>query len=280
MIKRITFLGRGRHANIQRVLQLAGIGLALAYGLATMPLQAQTLRQTLADVHQEQTSHGAAPQTEQRSMLGVARAYLDVVKYRRLLELSEANVRSLAQQVAYRNAHYERKLSTRTELAQTQARQAEAQARQAKIRAELKIAESVFLRDVGSVPGALAPVQENSLPDLPENLEALLAEKASVDAPLRQHISEIWWRLQAARHEVEAYLTAVEASKVAYEGVSAERDVLGELTLMEVLNAEQEVFQFEVALVHARFEMLFLSLELLEALGRLESDLLGLSQAP
>lgn len=300
--------------------------------------------------------------TEQNVMLDVARAYLNVLQYRKLLALNEANERSLARQVEYRTAYFQRRLGTRTELAQARARHAGAQARLDRVRAELDIAESAFLRHVGTPPGELSFPER--LPELPDRLDVILAEatelapavrsayhgaqaaRADVESargklkpslsleaagawyrepsetarrqqdasvhlslriPLyeagvqraqvrgsaqraiqqqdqwrnarlqaRHDTSDAWRKLQAAQAEIEAYTAAIEANRVAFEGVSAEREVLGELTLIEVLNAEQELFQSEVSLIQARTQAILAHLQLLASQGRLTAQALAL----
>jgi outer membrane protein len=302
--------------------------------------------------------------TEQKVMLEVATAYLHVLQYRELLKLHEENVRSLARQVAYRQEHYERKLGTLTELAQARARHAGAVAQRDRVKAELEIATSAFIRHVGAPPGKLSYPQ--GLPPLPDSLEMILEDAAqarpavrsawlglqaaqadaeaaegqlkpalSLDAsgswthrpeqgmysrrdaavqltlriPLyqggadraqvrsskervaqqqslwrdsslqaRQEAADAWRRLQTARQEIEAFSAAVEANRVAYSGVEAEYAALGELTLIEVLNARQELFSAEISLVQARIQETLSHLQLLAAQGRLTARDMGLSE--
>lgn len=300
--------------------------------------------------------------TEQRVMLEVATAYLNVLQYRELLKLHEENVRSLARQVEYRREHHERKLGTLTELAQARARHAGAVAQRDRVKAELEIATSAFIRHVGSPPAELSYPQK--LPPLPESLETLLDDAAgarptvrsawlglqaaqadaeaaegqlkpalSLDAsggwthrpdqgmysrrdasvqltlriPIyqggadlaqvrsskervaqqqsvwresglqaRQEAADAWRRLQAARQEIDAFRAAVEANRMAYSGVEAEYAALGELTLIEVLNAKQELFSAEISLVQARIQETLSHLQLLAAQGRLTAQGMGL----
>lgn len=299
---------------------------------------------------------------EQAVLLDAASAYLNVLQYRRLLALNEANARSLARQVEYRHANFQRRLGTRTELAQAKARYAGARAQLDRIKAELEIAESAFLRHVGIAPGELSfPVHLLPLPDNLDQILATAADKApdvrsayygveaaradverakgqlkptlslevagawhrdpsesirrqqdasiqlSLRIPLyqagvqraqvqgsaqraiqqqdqwrnarlqaRYEASDAWRRLRAARAESEAFSAAITASKVAFEGVSAERAVLGEPSLIEVLNAEQELFQFEVSLIQARTQEVLAHLQLLASLGQLTAQSLAL----
>jgi len=92
----------------------------------------------------------------------------------------------------------------------------------------------------------------------------------------RYDAANFWRKLQAARAEIDAFSAAVEANKVAYEGVEAEYAALGELTLIEVLNAQQELFLSEVSLLQARTQAALSHLQLLAAQGRLTAQELGL----
>lgn len=301
-------------------------------------------------------------EVEQQVMLEVATAYLNVLQYRRLLDLHEDNVSSLDRQVSYRSEHFERRLGTRTELAQARARHAGAVAQRDSVQAELEISTSAFLRHVGMVPGEL--IFPEDLPALPKNLDVIVEDAAyrqpavrsahhgvqaaqadaevaegrlkptlnleaaggwmrrpdqglhssrdaSVQLTLRipiyqagadraqvrsskqrlvqqqSHLRDsrlqarydaanAWRKLHAARAEIDAFSKAVAANKVAYEGVEAEYAALGELTLIEVLNAQQELFMSEVSLLQARTLAALSHLQLLAAQGRLTAKALGL----
>src|SRR5690606_20831056 len=95
----------------------------------------------------------------------------------------------------------------------------------------------------------------------------------------RHQAMEAWQMLQSARDQIKAFKAAIEANKVAYEGVDAEYAALGELTLIEVLNAQQELFLSEVSLVQARTDAALAHLRLLAAQGRLTARGLGLPVA-
>jgi len=294
---------------------------------------------------------------EQSVMLDLANAYLNVLQYRKLLALHDANVRSLARQVEYRGEHFARSLGTRTELAQAQARHAGALAQRDRVRAELLSADSAFLRHAGVAPADLS-FPEN-LPPLPDSLDLIIASavddrpsvrsayhgaqaaqadaeaaqgrlkpSVSLDAaagwihrpdqnghsrrdasvqltlsiPLYQgadraqvrgdkeralqqqsqwrnlrlqagyDASTAWQTLLSSRAQVDAFSAAIKANKVAYEGVDAEYAALGELTLIEVLNAQQELFMSEVSLVQARTEGALAHLRLLAVQGRLTAE--------
>lgn len=299
---------------------------------------------------------------EQSVLLDVGNAYLNVLQYRRLLALHEANERSLAREVEYRSEHFARKLGTRTELAQAQARHAGARAQLDRVRAQLEIFNSAFLRHVGVLPSELDFPE--ALPPLPDSLDLILAaavehtpavrsayhgaQAAQADAeaaagrlkpsvslevaggwtsrpdqsmhnrrdasvqlmlsiPIYQgsdraqvrsgkeraiqqqsqwrnvrlqagfDAADAWQALQSARAQVDAFTAAIAANRVAHEGVNAEHASLGELTLIEVLNAQQELFLSEVSLVQARTETALAHLRLLAVQGRLTAEGMGLA---
>lgn len=94
---------------------------------------------------------------------------------------------------------------------------------------------------------------------------------------VRQAAADAWRKLHTARAEIDAFTQAVEANKVAFEGVEAEYSALGDLTLIEVLNAQQELFVAEVALVRAQTQAVLSHLVLLAAQGRLTAEEMGLA---
>ncbi len=92
----------------------------------------------------------------------------------------------------------------------------------------------------------------------------------------RYDAADAWRLLHAAQAEIEAFNVAIEANKLAYQGVREAHAGLGELTLIEVLNAKQELFQSETSLVRARTEAALSHLRLLAAQGRLTAQGLAL----
>ncbi|QAA92976.1 hypothetical protein CKA81_03275 [Pollutimonas thiosulfatoxidans] len=95
----------------------------------------------------------------------------------------------------------------------------------------------------------------------------------------RYDASEAWFGLAAAQAEIDAFRIAIAANKEAYEGVREQHAVLGELTLLEVLNARQELFSSEVSFVEARSRAAISHLQLLAVQGRLTAEGLDLPVA-
>ncbi len=72
---------------------------------------------------------------------------------------------------------------------------------------------------------------------------------------------------------------AVRANELALEGARAENSV-GTRTILDVLNAEQELLNTQVELVRARREAYVAGFQLLNAMGQAEADDLGLDGGP
>jgi outer membrane protein len=83
----------------------------------------------------------------------------------------------------------------------------------------------------------------------------------------------------AAQRAIQSNQTAVEANELALEGAQAEQRV-GTRTVLEVLNAEQELLNSQVALVSARRDAYVAGFQLLNAMGQAEADDLGLEGGP
>lgn len=80
---------------------------------------------------------------------------------------------------------------------------------------------------------------------------------------------------QSAQRVIEASEAAVAANRLSLEGVRAENSV-GNRTIIEVLNAEQELLNSQVDLVGARRNAYVAGFALLAAMGRAEAQDLGL----
>jgi cell division septation protein DedD len=84
---------------------------------------------------------------------------------------------------------------------------------------------------------------------------------------------------RAAQNSIASHQSAVTANEVALEGARAERSV-GTRTVLDVLNAEQELLNAQVALVTARRNAYVAGFQLLNAMGQAEADDLGLEGGP
>lgn len=95
---------------------------------------------------------------------------------------------------------------------------------------------------------------------------SLKADSASDQA--RDQAVSAWQQYLAARSSVSARRSQLESARVAYQGVKAEHEH-GERTLLDVLNAEQEVRNARVAVVKAHRDRVMAAYSLLGATGGL-----------
>jgi outer membrane protein len=84
---------------------------------------------------------------------------------------------------------------------------------------------------------------------------------------------------KASQEAISSQQTAVSANELALEGARAERSV-GTRTVLDVLNAEQELLNSQVALVTARRDAYVAGFQLLNAMGQAEAQDLGLDGGP
>jgi outer membrane protein len=84
---------------------------------------------------------------------------------------------------------------------------------------------------------------------------------------------------EAAQQAIQAQTVAVQANELALEGNRAEQSV-GTRTIIEVLNAEQELLNSQVALVSAKRDAYVAGFQLLNAMGQAQAQDLGLEGGP
>ncbi|MCA1653245.1 MAG: TolC family outer membrane protein [Sphingomicrobium sp.] len=84
---------------------------------------------------------------------------------------------------------------------------------------------------------------------------------------------------QSALSAIASNQIAVNANMLALEGARAERSV-GTRTVLDVLNAEQELLNSQVQLVSARHDAYVAGFQLLNAMGQAQADILGLDGGP
>jgi outer membrane protein len=83
----------------------------------------------------------------------------------------------------------------------------------------------------------------------------------------------------AAQKAIQSNTVAVQANELALEGARAEQTV-GTRTVLDVLNAEQELLNSQVALVTAKRDAYVAGFQLLNAMGQAEAQDLGLDGGP
>lgn len=99
-------------------------------------------------------------------------------------------------------------------------------------------------------------------------------EQARLDT--QAAIRTAWSRLMAARAQLKSDEVQVDANRVALEGVREEESV-GQRTLLDVLNAEQEYLDAQVSMTTTRHDLIVANYALLAAVGQLTSAGVGLS---
>jgi outer membrane protein len=108
-----------------------------------------------------------------------------------------------------------------------------------------------------------------------QTLEQRVATERAVIATTRSAFATY----QAAEDAIQSNQVAVKANELALEGARAENSV-GTRTILDVLNAEQELLNSQVALVTARRDAYVAGFQLLNAMGQAEADDLGLDGGP
>lgn len=106
-------------------------------------------------------------------------------------------------------------------------------------------------------------------------LEQSVGTERSVVAQTRSAFASY----QAAKDAISSQEVAVQANQLALEGARAEQTV-GTRTVLDVLNAEQELLNSQVSLVTARRDAYVAGFQLLNSMGQATSATLGLSGGP
>jgi outer membrane protein len=101
-----------------------------------------------------------------------------------------------------------------------------------------------------------------------------MQEIEQVRTEVRQSVVAAWSQLQAARAQLISDKTQVDANQTALAGVREEEKV-GQRTLLDVLNAEQELLNSQVTLETTRRNLIVASYAVISAIGRLDSATIG-----
>ncbi len=103
--------------------------------------------------------------------------------------------------------------------------------------------------------------------------------RLELDEALRnaeQQAITAWEALKSAEAQIKSFESQVRANSIALEGVRQEYSV-GVRTTLDVLDAEQELFDSQVSLVGAQRDEIVAGFQLLSAMGRMTAYELGLS---
>ena len=127
---------------------------------------------------------------------------------------------------------------------------------------------------------ATIPIFQGGLPAAQERQaqarsSAALEQEIGTEREVIAQVRTAWSSLQAANSIIASTQSAVEAANLSLEGVRAENTV-GNRTILDLLNAEQELLSAQVQLVTARRNAYVAGFTLLAAMGRAEGRDLGL----
>jgi outer membrane protein len=103
-----------------------------------------------------------------------------------------------------------------------------------------------------------------------------LQEIEQARTEVQAQVVTAWSQLQAAKAAVESDEATVAANRIALAGVREEEKV-GQRTLLDVLNAEQELLNSEVTLVTDRRNVVVASYTMVASIGRLNAQELGVA---
>ena len=103
-----------------------------------------------------------------------------------------------------------------------------------------------------------------------------LQEIEQARTEVQAQVVAAWSQLEAAKAAVESDQTAVNANRIALAGVREEERV-GQRTLLDVLNAEQELLNSEVNLATDRRNLVVASYAVLSTIGRLNAQELSVA---
>lgn len=125
---------------------------------------------------------------------------------------------------------------------------------------------TVPLYEAGDVYARVRQAKQNHIGFL-QQIEQIRTEQ-------QQLVVAAWSQLESARAQLESDRIAVESNKVALQGVREEEKV-GQRTLLDVLNAELEYLDSQVALETDRRNLVVAGYTVLSAMGRLDAAWIG-----
>lgn len=126
-----------------------------------------------------------------------------------------------------------------------------------------------------NIPIYQAGVEEAAVRQAKELHAQAVSNVEVSDREVRQAVAAAWAQFQSAQASITSNEAAVRANEIAFEGVTKEQQVGGR-TILDVLNAEQELLNASVALVSAKRNAEVAAFEVLAANGSLTARNLGL----
>ena len=132
--------------------------------------------------------------------------------------------------------------------------------------------------------GASIPIFQGGLPAArireAQALQGQLREQVvGTERAVVQQTRAAFSTYESAQQAIQAQTVAVQANELALEGNRAEQSV-GTRTIIEVLNAEQDLLNSQVALVTAKRDAYVAGFQLLNAMGQAQAQDLGLDGGP
>ncbi len=105
-------------------------------------------------------------------------------------------------------------------------------------------------------------------------MEAISQRRSELDDSRRQVTqlaTQDWESLQAQRANIRALIETIRAAQIALDGVRQEA-LVGSRTILDILDAEQELFTDRVNLVKAQHDEFVTSFDLAQQVGRLSAS--------
>lgn len=137
-------------------------------------------------------------------------------------------------------------------------------------RAEVRLGVQIPLYQSGQVTSQIRQAKQTASQ---RQLETAEAERRA-----RQEARSAWGDLRAAREQIDQRRTQVDAAKIAVKGAEEELKV-GTRSVFDVLDAEQDLFNAQIALVRARRDIAVARYSVLSAIGELTAGALDLNVA-
>lgn len=108
------------------------------------------------------------------------------------------------------------------------------------------------------------------------NRDASRANLLNTQKDITQGVTDAWVRFQTASASLTASTERVRASQVAFDGIREEA-TLGARTTLDVLTAQQDLLDAQLAEIASRTERSLAAYQLLQAQGLLTAERLGLA---
>ena len=100
-----------------------------------------------------------------------------------------------------------------------------------------------------------------------------------IDATVRsvtQSTTDSWQNMEAAQANIASFSSQIQANEIAFKGTEEEQKV-GTRTFLDVLNAQQELFQSQVELVDAQHDQAVNAFQVKAAIGDMTADAMALN---